>query len=85
MGVQRTVFSKPAGLSYTGIGVKKRTFKMWKHFRDGVEGNISELKRAYGVGKVLWKYENGFAWSSILCYNLIRRARFSYAQHERIV
>jgi len=64
------------------MGIKKKTFKMWKHFRAGVEGNISELKRAYGVGKALWKHEDGFAafvWSSTLCYNLIRRVRFSSA------
>jgi len=82
LGVQRTVFNKPAGLSYTDMGIKKKTFKMWKDFRAGVEGNISELKRAYGAGKALWKHEDGFAafvWSSALCYNLIRRVRFSSA------
>jgi len=64
------------------MGIKKKTFKKWKHFRAGVEGNISELKRAYGAGKALWKHEDGFAafvWSSTLCYNLIRRVRFSSA------
>jgi len=82
MGVQRAVFNKPVGLSYTEMGIKKKTFKKWTHFRAGVEGNISELKRAYGAGKALWKHEDGFAafvWSSTLCYNLIRRVRFSSA------
>jgi len=53
MGIQRIVFNKPAELSYTDTGVKKKTFKIWKHFRAGVEGNISELKRACGVGRAL--------------------------------
>jgi len=82
LGVERAVFNKPVGLSYTDMGIKKKTFKKWKHFRAGVEGNISELKRAYGAGKALWKHEDGFAafvWSSTLCYNLIRRVRFSSA------
>lgn len=82
LGVQRAVFNKPVGLSYPEMGIKKKTLKKWKHFRAGVEGNISELKRAYSAGKALWKHEDGFAayvWSSTLCYNLIRRVRFSSA------
>jgi IS5 family transposase len=82
LGIKRTVFNKPAGLSYTDMGVKKKTFKLWKNFRAGVEGNISELKRAFGAGKAMWKYRGGFdafVWSSTLCYNLIRMVRFSSA------
>lgn len=82
MGVKRNVFNKPAGLTYTAMGVKKKTFVKWKHFRAGVEGNISELKRAFGASKAMWKYEDGFnafVWSSVLCYNLIRKVRFSSA------
>ena len=82
LGVKRTVFNKPAGLNYTDMGVKKKTFKLWKNFRAGIEGNISELKRAFGASKALWKYKDGFdafVWSSTLCYNLIRMVRFSSA------
>jgi IS5 family transposase len=78
LGAKRTVFNKPAGLSYNAMGVKKKTFKLWKNFRAGVEGNISELKRAFGAGKAMWKYKDGFdafVWSSTLCYNLIKRVR----------
>ena len=80
LGVKRAVFNKPAGLSYTDMGVKKKTFALWKNFRAGVEGNISELKRAFGAGKVTWKYKDGFeafVWSSVLSYNLVRMVRFS--------
>jgi IS5 family transposase len=82
LGVKRTVFNKRAGMSYTAMGVKKKTFKLWKNFRAGVEGNISELKRAFGAGKAMWKYKDGFdafVWSSTLCYNLIKRVRLSSA------
>ena len=82
LGVRRTVFNKPAGMTYTMMGVKKKTFTQWKNFRAGVEGNISELKRAFGAGKARWKNKDGFdafVWSSTLCYNLIRRVRFSSA------
>ena len=81
-GVKRTVFNKPAGLSYADMGVKKKTFLRWRNFRAGVEGNISELKRAFGASRAMWKREDGFhafVWSSVLSYNLVRMARFSSA------
>ena len=80
MKVKRTVFNKPAGLSLLDLGVKKKTFRLWRNFRAGIEGNISELKRAFGAGKAKWKYKSGFdafVWSSVLSYNLIRMVRFS--------
>lgn len=46
------------------------------------EGNISELKRAYGMGKAMWKGHDGFkayVWSAALSYNLMRMIRFSSA------
>ena len=60
------------------MGVKIKTFKKLRNFRAGVEGNISELKRAFGAGKAKWKGHDGFkafVWSSVLCYNLVRMAR----------
>lgn len=79
-GVKRNVFSKPIGLSLTEMGVKKKTFNNLRNFRAGIEGNISELKRAYGAGKSTWKAQEGFnafVWASTLCYNLIRTVRLS--------
>ena len=64
------------------MGVKKKTFDILKNFRAGIEGNISELKRAFGMGKAMWKGHDGFkayVWSSVLSYNLIRMTRFSSA------
>ena len=66
------------GLSYHQMGVKKKTFQQLKNFRAGVEGNISELKRAFGAAKATWKGLDGFkafVWSSILSYNLVRMVR----------
>jgi len=82
LGVKRAVFNKPVGLSYHDMGVKKKTFALLRNFRAGIEGNISELKRAFGMSKATWKGHEGFkafVWSSVLSYNLIRRARFSSA------
>lgn len=80
LGAKRTVFNKPAGLGLHDMGVKKKTFDALRDFRAGVEGNISELKRAFGLSKATWKGHGGFmayVWSSVLSYNLIRRVRFS--------
>jgi IS5 family transposase len=81
-GVKRAVFSKRVGLGYHQMGVKKKTFEILKNFRAGIEGNISELKRAFGMGKANWKGHDGFkayVWSAVLSYNLIRMVRFSSA------
>ena len=58
-GVNRTVFNKRCGLSYHQMGVKKKTFDKLKNFRAGVEGNISELKRALSMDKARWKGSDG--------------------------
>ena len=78
MGVKRVVFHKPVGLPLRAMGVKSKTFDLLRHFRAGVEGNISELKRAFGATKATWKGLDGFkayVWSSVLSYNLVRLAR----------
>lgn len=77
-GVKRAVFNKPVGLSLLDMGVKRKTFRLLRDFRAGIEGNISEWKRAFGAGKALWKGHDGFqafVWSSVLSYNLIRMVR----------
>lgn len=79
-GVKRAVFNKPVGLTLSDMGVKKKTFKRLRNFRAGIEGNISELKRAFGASRVRWKGHDGFkafVWSSVLSFNLIRMVRFS--------
>jgi len=78
LGLKHAVFHKRVGISYQAMGVKIKTFKKLRNFRAGVEGNISELKRAFGAGKAKWKGHDGFkafVWSSVICYNLVRMAR----------
>ena len=78
LGVKRVVFHKKRGLSYHDMGVKKKTFAKLRDFRAGIEGNISELKRVFGINKALWKGLDGFkafVWSSVISYNLVRLAR----------
>jgi IS5 family transposase len=77
-GVKRAVFNKPVGLGLHDMGVKKKTFAALRDFRAGIEGNISELKRVFGMCRATWKGLNGFGayvWSSVLSYNLMRYVR----------
>lgn len=77
-GVKRAVFNKPVGLGLHEMGVKKKTFAALRDFRAGIEGNISELKRVFGLRRATWKGRDGFdayVWSSVLSYNLMRWVR----------
>ena len=68
-GVKRAVFNKPSGLGLHEMGVKEKTFVALRNFRAGVEGNISELKRVFGLDRARWKGQQGFnacVWSSAL-------------------
>lgn len=77
-GVKRVAFSKSVGLSFQEMGLKRETYEALRNFRAGVEGNISELKRAFGATKATWKGLAGFSaysWASVVCYNLVRMTR----------
>jgi IS5 family transposase len=78
LGIHHVVFHKRVGISYLAMGVKKKTFERLRNFRAGIEGNISELKRTFGVNKATWRGHDGFqafVWSSVISYNLVRMAR----------
>ena len=78
LGIKRVGFHKKKGISVSAMGLKEKTLKVLRDFRAGIEGNISELKRAFGAGKALWKGEEGFlafVWSSVISYNLTRMVR----------
>ena len=77
-GIKHVVFNKRVGLTNQSMGVKQKTFDRLRHFRAGIEGNISELKRAFGASKATWKGHDGFkafVWSAVISYNLTRLAR----------
>lgn len=80
LGIKRVAFHKKKGISLSAMGVKQKTLKKLRDFRAGIEGNISELKRAFGAAKALWKGEDGFmafVWSSAISYNLTRLVRLN--------
>ena len=82
IGVSKNVFHKKNGIKLSDMGVKQKTLKKLKDFRAGIEANISELKRVFGLRVATWKGESGFksfVWASAISYNLSRWARL---QHE---
>lgn len=80
MGVEKVAFHKKNGVTLSAMGIKAKTLKKLRDFRAGIEGNISELKRAFGAGKATWKGESGFAafvWASVISYNLMHLVRLN--------
>lgn len=82
LGVSEVAFQKKKGLTIDAMTSSQKVYKQLCDFRAGIEGNISELKRAYGLRRSLWRGLQGFmadVWSSIVSYNLVRIARLSSA------
>ncbi len=76
-GVKRVVFHKKCGLTLSAMGVKQKTFDALKKFRAGVEGNISHLKRGFGLRRAMWKKREGFeayVFASAIAYNVSKLA-----------
>lgn len=78
MGVKDACFHKKRGLKVPDMTKSAWVFKRLRDFRAGIEGVISTLKRAFGMGRCTWK---GFAsfqayvYSCVLAYNLVVVAR----------
>jgi IS5 family transposase len=80
LGVGEVAFQKKKGLSVAAMTSSEKVYKKLCDFRAGIEGNISELKRAYGLKRALWRGLDGFkacVWSAICSYNLVRIARLN--------
>jgi IS5 family transposase len=80
LGVAEVAFQKKKGLSVAAMTSSEKMYKKLCDFRAGIEGNISELKRAYGLKRALWRGLDGFkacVWSAICSYNLVRIARLN--------
>jgi len=80
LGVSEVAFQKKKGLTVEAMTSSQKIYKQLCDFRAGIESNISELKRAYGLKRSLWRGLKGFmadVWSSIVSYNLVRIARLN--------
>jgi len=77
-GVADVAFSKGRGLEISEMVRSSWVFKRLRDFRAGIEGNISFLKRVFGLDRCTWKSWESFqsyVWSSILSFNLLVLAR----------
>jgi IS5 family transposase len=78
LGVQDVAFSKRVGLKITEMVRSSWVYRQLRDFRSGIEGVISFLKRAFGVGRCSW---SGFAsfkayvTASVVSCNLLIIAR----------
>jgi len=78
LGVKDVCFSKTCGLLVEKMCKSGWVFQKLRNFRAGIEGVISVLKRAFGLGRAMWKGVKGFAayvHSAVAAYNLAMLAR----------
>ncbi len=77
-GVKDVAFSKGRGLEIGDMVKSTWVYKRLRDFRAGIEGNISFLKRIFGLDRCTWKSWASFqsyVWGSILSFNLLVFAR----------
>jgi IS5 family transposase len=77
-GVKDVAFSKRVGLEISAMVKSAWVYKRLRKFRAGIEGNVSFLKRIFGLDRCYWKTWESFqsyVWASILSFNLLVLAR----------
>jgi IS5 family transposase len=77
-GVEDVAFSKGRGLEISDMVKSSWVYKRLRDFRAGIEGNISFLKRIFGLDRCTWRSWSSFqsyVWGSILGFNLLVFAR----------
>jgi len=82
MKIKDVCFSKGRGLTEEGMCRSPFVYKVLRKFRAGIESGISWLKRAFGLGRCLWKGRESFesyVWASIVSANLLTMARIKLA------
>jgi transposase, IS5 family len=78
LGVKDVAFSKGPGLTISEMVRSSWVYKRLRDFRAGIEGNISFLKRIFGLDRCTWRSWGSFqsyVWGSILSFNLLVLAR----------
>jgi IS5 family transposase len=78
LGVKDVCFSKKRGLEIHEMVKSTWVYRRLRDFRAGIEGRISFLKRAFGLGRCTWRGElsfHSYVWASVLSANLLTLAR----------
>ena len=82
LGVEDVAFAKRCGLAIDDMVKDAWVYKRLKHFRAGIEGVISFLKRCFGMGRCTWhglRSFQAYVWASVLSANLLIFARHRLA------
>jgi IS5 family transposase len=85
LGVQDVAFSKRCRLDISDMAKSPRVYRQLKNFRAGIEAGISFLKRAFGLGRCLWRgFESFCAYvhASVVSCNLLLIARHVLAARK---
>lgn len=78
LGVKCASFAKKGSIDVLKGAREPKLYKKLQRFRAGVEGIISFTKRCFGFDRCTWRGYRSFhayAWSSVLCTNLLLMAR----------
>jgi IS5 family transposase len=81
-GIRDVVFSKAQGLAIKDMVKRTWLYQRLRHFRAGIEGIISFLKRCFGWDRCTWRSYGSFrayTWGSVLAANLVMLARHAIA------
>jgi IS5 family transposase len=78
LGIRDVVFSKAPGIAIKEMIKRTWLYQRLRHFRAGIEGIISFLKRCFGWDRCAWRsYESfrAYTWGSVIAANLVMLAR----------
>jgi IS5 family transposase len=78
LGVRDVAFSKAPGIAIKEMVKRTWLYQRLRHFRAGIEGIISFLKRCFGWDRCAWRSYGSFrayAWGSVIAANLVMLAR----------
>jgi len=82
LGIRDVVFSKAPGIAIKEMIKRTWLYQRLRHFRAGIEGIISFLKRTFGWDRCAWRSYGSFrayTWGSVLAANLVMLARHTLA------
>ena len=82
LGIRDVVFSKSPGIAIKEMIKRTWLYQRLRHFRAGIEGIISFLKRSFGWDRCAWRSYGSFrayTWGSVLAANLVMLARHTLA------
>ena len=72
-GIKDVAFHKKRGLETKDMAKSDWVYNQLKNFRAGIESNISQQKRIYGLRRFLFQglpHFKAYVWSAVVTYNL---------------